>query len=154
MSFVLFKAGLVDVDLTLPIQVAIFLVFYFLLRYALFAPVLLILSEREGRVATARQESETLENSTATRIALYETKLKEARARAFQERDAIRADGARLERELLAKVRSEVAAKADDARAGLSRAVEAAKASLAAEQRSIAIMLVDLLVGRKTERRS
>ncbi len=145
------RAGLVDVDLTLPMQMGIVLVFYVVLRLTLFGPILRILSEREERVAVAKREADDFENRAATQAGVYEVRLKEARARALKERDAMRADGAAREREIVGAARADAQLRVEAMRKTIVGQVDAARATLARDERALAREVAERLLGRRID---
>jgi F-type H+-transporting ATPase subunit b len=151
MTIEVLRAGLVDVDLTLPIQMGIFLVFYVVLRLTLFGPILRILSEREERVARAKHDAEEFENRAATQAGVYEVRLKEARARAQKERDAMRAEGATREREIVGAARAEAMKHVEAMNRTIVSQVKAARDALARDEHALAREVAERLLGRRID---
>lgn len=120
------KAGLVDLDATWFIQIAVFLTLYVILRYAFFKPYIAVLKRRDestrglrARAVAIAEEARRLEASLATRLT-------EARAEAVLARRRLADEGARLRDEILGRERARVQAE-------LAREMEA----LAAQRREL-----------------
>jgi F-type H+-transporting ATPase subunit b len=99
----------VDLDLTVFVQVAIFIVMLLVLKPLLFDPMLKLFEEREKRIEGARAESLKLDRESADAQSRYDAAMQKARAVAGAERDKLRAEGAKQENEILAKARAEAA---------------------------------------------
>ncbi|MBI3073232.1 MAG: ATP synthase F0 subunit B [Deltaproteobacteria bacterium] len=151
MTTEILRAGLVDVDLTLPMQMVVFLLFYFVLRLTLFGPVLRILTEREERVVRAKRDAEEFENRAATQAGVYEVRLKDARARALKERDAMRADGAAREREIVGAARADAQTRVEAMKRTIVGQVKSAREALSRDERVLAREVAERLLGRRID---
>jgi F-type H+-transporting ATPase subunit b len=111
----------------------IVLIFYFVLRFLFFKPLLKVMDEREARTIGAKKAAELAQAAAAEKIKQYEDALKQARAKVYAEQEAERK-----------KLLDERAALLKEARAKAAAEVSAAKERIAAE---IAVAKKDLEAG-------
>jgi|LNFM01.1.fsa_nt_gb F-type H+-transporting ATPase subunit b len=104
---------LISFDGTLVLNIALWLVLFFVLRPVLWEPMVKLLSAREGGMQGSRTSAKGAADEAAARRAEYEGALKSARSSAAGERDKLRAEALRRESEILAETRSKVAAAVD-----------------------------------------
>jgi len=116
------EVPLIDLDHTLWIQLALFLLLMLFLSKAVFGPYLKLKDAREKGIEGARGQAKEMQQGATERGADYEGRLLQAKQRGTDEKARLRAEGAEHEREILGKAREET-----------SRAVEAARAKLQQE---------------------
>jgi F-type H+-transporting ATPase subunit b len=139
----------VSFDASLLVIMAIFWVTYFILRIFFFKPVMAILEEREGRVATAQQTwdqafAETQKQLEDERAQLAETRRKAMNARADRRREA---QERRLE--TLAEVKKSVQRELAAASASIASQADTERQTLAERARGLADQIVDRLLGAR-----
>jgi F-type H+-transporting ATPase subunit b len=139
----------VDVDLTVFVQVGLFVVLLLVLKPLLFDPMLKLFEEREKRIEGARAEGRRMDNESAEAKTKYDAAMTEARAIANATRDKLRAEGAKSENEILAKVRDEVAKSLEEGRATLTAEVATAKTELGQSSQELGRTLAARLLGRE-----
>ena len=96
------------------------LVLFFFLRATLWKPMLALIDAREAGTAGAREEAARLDAEAKTLRGSLDEQLAAARASAAKAREALRAEGARTEVELLGKAREEVNAAVEKQRADIA----------------------------------
>jgi F-type H+-transporting ATPase subunit b len=92
---------LLDIDGTLFLQLALFLLMVIVLSKLLFKPFLKVSEERFKATEGAKGEANKMVEKASHDGAVYETKLGEARAKALAERGVLRAEAHKREREIL-----------------------------------------------------
>jgi len=102
--------------------VLIILLFYFILRGALFKPLLAVMAERDARTVGAREAAEKAQAVATEKGKQYQEALKQARGQVYAEQEAARK-----------KLLEERAAQIKDARTRAAGEVSAAKERVAAE---------------------
>src|ERR1700751_3594461 len=68
----------------------IVLVFYVVLRFLFFKPVLAVMAERESRTLGAQKAAEAAQAAAAEKVKQYQEALKQARAKVYGEQEAAR----------------------------------------------------------------
>jgi F-type H+-transporting ATPase subunit b len=95
----------------------IVLIFYIVLRFLFFKPLLKVMAERESRTIGAKKAADIAQAAAAEKIKQYEDALKQAHAKVYGEQEAQRKkildERAALLKEVRAKFATEVAAGKD-----------------------------------------
>lgn len=147
---VLLSGGaLIDLDGTLVLELALFFVAFFALRALVFRPMLALIDAREAAIDGARREARELEAAADEKLRAFEAEMKKANVELAAERDAIRQDAMRLERELLAKARAEADATLTDANEAMQAEAAKIRRAMTTEIPELARRLADKLLGRK-----
>jgi F-type H+-transporting ATPase subunit b len=100
----------------------IVLVFYVVLRFLFFKPLLAVMAEREARTAGAQKAAEAAQAAAGEKAKQYQDSLKKARAQVYSEQEAARK-----------RLLDERAAQLKDVRTKTSHEVSAAKERIARE---------------------
>jgi F0F1-type ATP synthase membrane subunit b/b' len=100
----------------------IVLVFYVVLRFLFFKPLLAVMAEREARTAGAQKAAEAAQGAAGEKVKQYQDALKKARAQVYAEQEAARK-----------RLLDERAAQLKDVRTKTSHEVSAAKERIARE---------------------
>ena len=135
----------------LAFQVGLFVLLMLVLKPVLFDPMLKLFEEREKRIDGAKAAARKIDEKSASALTKYETEMARARASANIERDKLRAEGVKMENEILAKVR---VATAQSLEAGKQKAhAEAAqvRATLQGESGALAKDLASRVLGREVQ---
>jgi F-type H+-transporting ATPase subunit b len=139
----------VDLDLSLFVHLGFFLVLLFVLKPALFDPMMRLFEERERKIdgtrIAATKEDEKSAKAHTKALAIV-AKSRDAGA---QERERIRTEGLKREAELMAEVRAEVAATLERGRAEITTEAEAAKKDLRAQSRDLGRDIASRVLGRE-----
>lgn len=139
----------VDVDLTVFVQVALFVVMMLVLKPLLFDPLLKLFEEREKRIEGARAESHALDKASAEAQTRYEDEMQRARGQANAERDKLRAEGVRSENEILEEARAVTGKKLDDGRSALANELAQARATLQQSASELGAHMATRVLGRE-----
>jgi F-type H+-transporting ATPase subunit b len=140
---------LIDIDHTVWIQLALFLLIAFVASRLLFRPYLKMRDERAAGIEGARDESARLSSEADARLASYDTQIAAARARAQDERRKVRTEAAAHQREAVDAARDESTRAFDEAKARVTRETEAARAQLMPRASQIADEIAAKLLGRR-----
>jgi F-type H+-transporting ATPase subunit b len=138
-----------DIDLTLLFQLGLFLLALVVLNRLLFKPLLEVIEQRREKMVGLKEQIERLRHDAAADLAVYQSRLREARDLAQREREALVSAGREEERRLLADVRAEIAKALNEARVEIERAELEAHASLSRDTEEMARHLVSKVLGRE-----
>lgn len=111
---------LINIDITLLLNIGLWFVLFFFLKATFWGPVLDLIEAREKGTEGARAEASRLESEAKKLREDVDGRLRAARTDASREREALRQAGNRQEAEVLAKVRGEVNALVEKERAALA----------------------------------
>ena len=140
---------LIDLDSTVLIQLALFLITAVVLSRVLLRPYLAMLAAREEGIDGARAEARRMDDAAQSQGADYDAQLAKARARANEERAQIRREANEHEREVSDRARRAAQSAVDGARAKLDADAKTARAELAAKSSELARSIVKKLLGRE-----
>lgn len=141
--------AVIDVDGSLFIQLAIFFIAFEMMRRLVFRPMIALFDAREASIDGAKREARRLEGEAEEKLRAFETEMKKVRTEAGAERDVIRQDAARLERELLSKAREDVDAMMSEAEAKLDGEATKIRAEMKASVPVFARQIATKLLGRE-----
>lgn len=145
----LLSGAVIDIDGSLFLQLVLFFVAFEMLRRLVFRPALALFDAREAAIDGAKREARKLEGEADEKLKAFEAEMKKVRAEAGAERDAIRQDAARLERELLAKARVEADGMMAEATEQMDREAQKIRDEMKTRVPALAGQIADKLLGRK-----
>ncbi|MDO9515858.1 MAG: ATP synthase F0 subunit B [Syntrophales bacterium] len=139
---------MVDVNSTVWIQMANFLALILILNFLLFRPVLKIIEKRNKKLEESQEEIASLDETIERKMAQYEERIRQARAEASVQRDAIKEEGTEQSKVIIGKVRDDLSKKLEDFKAQLQKETDAARDSLREQTRMIAAEISEKVLGR------
>lgn len=140
---------MIEINITLLMQVIGFFVLLFVLNGLLYKPVLGILDERKERIDGSKKEAERLQKDVQDKADAYEKKLNDARAKAQEERLKTRQEGIEKERLILDGARSEAQENLSNAKTKLEQEIKSIMAGLKGEGVAISREIAEKILGRK-----
>jgi F-type H+-transporting ATPase subunit b len=141
----------VDFDASLLIQVGLFILLSLALKPLLFDPMLKLFEERERRTEGAKVLGRQLDEKAVLAEREYQAKMAGARGTMGDEGDRLRAEGARAEAELLAKVRASTAKALEEGKAKAQAEAAVVRAALKTEAQALAKDLASRVLGREVQ---
>ena len=138
-----------DIDATAFVQVGLFVVLFLILKPTLFDPMLKLFEVRERRIEGNIAKARKIDGQSAKAKGEYDEALAKARAAGTLEREKIKNEGLRHEAELLAKVRAETTATAEEARKKAEEDLATARAQLGIAASALAGQLATTVLGRE-----
>ncbi len=136
-------------DLTLLIQIALFLAFIWVMNRLLFRPALEVLEERDRQITGSREKANDLEARVSEAIASYEARLREARAEGERERVQLAQEAAQEEARIAAEGRTQAAQATEKIRAEIVRETTVASGELEGQAREFAALIAERALGRR-----
>lgn len=110
-----------------------FFILLFILNAILFKPIMRIFKERENTVKGALDAAKEMSNKREEEIARLNRELLEARTKAKEVFDALKAEGLNRQKEVISATTSEATAMLEKAKAEIRAEAEKARSSLRAE---------------------
>jgi len=135
-------------DWTFVAQIVAFVVFWQLMRWAVFGPTQRVLAARAKRIAGDRERAEAMRAEAAAISATVDAQLTEGRAEGARAADAIRREAEAEEQSILGRYREQALALLERERAATEAQVGAARAPLRAEAERLAGSIVAKVLGR------
>jgi F-type H+-transporting ATPase subunit b len=119
------EGSIIDLDGTIWIQLGLFAVAFFVFRPLIFRPMIALFEARESAIEGSKLEALRLQDEASAESEEFDVEMRRLRLQAGEERDRLRAEGKRLERTVLDRVREETDKQLSEADAKLR--TEAAK---------------------------
>ncbi len=141
------RAGMIDLDFSLVVMLALFLVFALLLSKLVVKPLIDAQEQRFGSMDGARDRAAGAELQTAETRLAYEKKLTAARQAAVDVREQLRAEATAQGNAMLAEVRDETEAQVEAGQRSLGEAATKTRAEMRTHSQSLASELANKLVG-------
>ncbi len=142
---------MINLDITLLIQVLNFLVLMFILNIILYKPLMKVMDDRQKRIDDAHDEVRSLEETIKDKVAAYEAKLREARASAMEQREEIKNQGTEAAKGILGQARDEVSEMIQGFKTKVSAEKEAARQILQKQTEQIAQEISEKVLGRSVQ---
>ena len=142
---------MISINLTLLVQMGVFLTVLVILNRLLFQPILETFDERTRRVEDAKTQARALEAETAKQVAVYQGQLKEARSEGERLREAMRKTASAESERLVRQTREETGDMLGELRERIAREYVEAFSTLKVEAREMAREVAVQVLGRPVQ---
>ncbi|MBW2544073.1 MAG: ATP synthase F0 subunit B [Deltaproteobacteria bacterium] len=139
---------MVELNYTVWIQMANFLLLILLLNFLLYKPVLKIIEKRDKKIEESNEEVRSLDETIKRKMARYEEQIRQARTEAAAQRDEIEKEGTEQGEVITGKVRNEISKKMEDFKADMQKEADEARGVLRDQTRTIAGEISEKILGR------
>ncbi|MBT8406241.1 MAG: ATP synthase F0 subunit B [Deltaproteobacteria bacterium] len=140
---------MVEINLTIVIQVVQFLILVFILNRILFKPISRAIEERDGRIDAWEEKTRTLQETVRTKIESYEKELVEVRAKAQEEQQQLSNELKEREKEKVGAVFEEAAQMVASTKQALQEETKRLGQELRRQAEEMAQMVAEKVLGRK-----
>ena len=144
------QAGLVDVDASIFVQAAIFLVTLVALNALVWKPILAVIDLRMSKIEGTIQEAKRVEADAEQRIARYEAQITEARRAGVEQQREIRERAERRAAEIAEESQKSASAKLEQMLPQVHAAYESSRASLRVRSEDLATRVADKVLGTQS----
>ena len=121
---------MIDINIAFVVQIVNILLLMVILNFFLYRPIRKVLSERNAELTGAREKTATVDKEVQEKMALYESRLREVKSKASDEKSA-----------MLKVARQEEAAILEKARGEATNSLNAIKNKVAKEAADAKLML-------------
>ena len=142
---------MIDLDATLVVQMGLFFVALLVLHVLIFKPLLKVFEAREEAIDGAKDAARQFEADAAGAGSEFDEKMRAIRVKAGEERDRLRAEGAKLEAGILASVQTETQKQLTDADAQLESEAQKLRGELKAQIPVLASAIAGKLLQREVQ---
>jgi F-type H+-transporting ATPase subunit b len=139
---------MVNVDVSLFIQIVNFIVLIWVLNLVLYKPIRKILIQRKEKVLTLQQGAETSLEEARAREADFDQGIKAARARGLKEKDSFLQEAGEEEKRIVGEINAKAQAELASVREKISSDAEAVRAALQGEVEGFAKAIGQKILGR------
>jgi F-type H+-transporting ATPase subunit b len=140
---------IIDLDSTIFLQLAIFIIAALILSRFLFRPYLQVKAARATGIEGAKEEARRMDEEAAARMADYESSVAKARAKANAERGKLQAEAVGRDHEIIEAARTATQASLDEARKKLEADADVARKQLEPRAEEIARSIAKKILGRE-----
>lgn len=145
------EGSIIDLDGTIWIQLSLFGIAFFLLRPLVFRPMIALFEARESAIEGSKLDALRLQDEAAAETEEFDEEMRRLRLQAGEERDRLRAEGKRLERTVLDRVREETDKQLADADAQLAGEATKLRAEVKASVPALAQQIASKLLNREVQ---
>jgi F-type H+-transporting ATPase subunit b len=139
---------MVDINISLLIQIGNFIVLLLALHVILFKPLIAIMQERSQNVSGAFTDAKTAQDKMQGLMDRYSSSLAESNQKAAAAYNALYQQGLDAQRDMISAERSRGSEQLDKARAEIAAAANAARADLRGEAEKLSKDISTMLLGR------
>ena len=140
---------LIDIDYTVLVQFALFLILFVVANKFMFQPYLALRTRRKDKIEGTRAEAERMTAQADAKLTDYEKQLTAARSRANDEGRKVRAEAAANEKTVTDESRAVAQKTIDEAVAKMRTETEAARLQLLPQSSALARQIASKLLGRE-----
>ena len=140
--------NIIQPDLSLVLVIVLFLIFVFVLNKILFKPISRVLDERHNLTVGAADEARAAARSYQMRLADYEARIREARAKGYRLAELERAAALERRRQLIESIKLQAKHQIEEAKSNIQHQSAEARTALETESHQIAERISRTLLGR------
>lgn len=139
---------MINLDLAFVIQIINFLVLVLVLNVFLYKPIRKVLADRDTQINGARARAAEVDKDVQEKMALYEARLREVKAKAGEERNVLRKEAMVEESEILDKARREATESLVTIKNRVAKEATDAKVLLREQARALSLEICEKVLGR------
>lgn len=140
---------MVEINLTIIIQVVQFLILVYFLNRLLFKPTTQTMKERQSKIVAWEEKARALQERARAKIASYEKELKEAKAKAQEEQKRISIELSQQEEKRLQALFDEAAQMVAATKQAVKEETERLRQELRQQAQEMSQMVTEKVLGRK-----
>ena len=142
---------MVNIDYTVFMQIANFVILIFILNSLLYKPILGIIDKRKQKLAESEEEIKNLKITVDQKMAAYEQALREAKLKALDEKNSITNEGAEKAKTIIEATRQEIPKILEDFHEKLAKEVDDARLILTNSSQRISLEIAERVLGRSLQ---
>ncbi|HPD57140.1 MAG TPA: ATP synthase F0 subunit B [Smithellaceae bacterium] len=135
-------------DITLLVQMAIFLGLVFVLNFLLYKPVLSIIDRRKKQLEELENEIKLFNDAVDKKASEYEDKLRQAKTKGSDLKKEIIQEGNEQARKIVDAVRNEIPSLIQEFQSKMEREVSAARQVLQNQSKTLSVDIATKVLGR------
>ncbi len=140
---------MISLNITFIFQLVNFLLLMMLLNFLLYRPIRKILADRAAEIAGGHEKAAEVDRDVQEKMALYETRLREAKAKASEERGVMKKDALAEESAVLDKARKEATDSMNLLKGQVAKEAASAREFLREQTRSLSLEICEKVLGRR-----
>lgn len=140
---------MINLDITFIIQIVNFLILMLVLNFLLYKPVRKFLAERTSEIASGHEKAAEVDRDVQDKINLYETRLREAKIKASEERGILKKAALAEETSILDKARKEATDSVNALKGQVAKEATEAREYLKEQTQSLSLEICEKVLGRR-----
>ena len=140
---------MIEINLTIVIQVLQFLILIFILNRLLFKPISQVMTERKAKISAWEEKTQKLQESARVQLETYENQLREERAQAQKRQEELTKELKKKEEENLQTVSEEAVGLVALAQQTILEETERLRLELRHQAVELSQILAEKVLGRK-----
>lgn len=140
---------MIEINLTIVIQVVQFLLLLFILNRFLFRPTINLIEEREKKITGWKEETKNCHESMQARLQSYENQILEAKAKVQEQQELVTEELKKEEDKKLEAVSEEALRIVASTREKLQQETEALRGQLREQAKEMSQLVTEKVLGRK-----
>jgi F-type H+-transporting ATPase subunit b len=142
-------AKVINLDITFIFQIINFLVLMLVLNVVLYKPIRKLLADRAAEIASGHDKAAALDTDIQDKMAQYETRLRDAKLKATEERGIMKKDAQAQEADILDAARKEANASLTALKAKVEKEAAQAREYLKEQTRMLSLEICEKVLGRR-----
>jgi len=139
----------INLDITFIFQLVNFLILMLALNIVLYKPIRKILADRASEIAGGHEKAAEVDKDVQDKMVQYEDRLREAKAKASEERGILKKDALAEEATLLDKARKEATDSVNALKGKVAKEAAEAREYLKEQTRSLSLEICEKVLGRR-----
>jgi F-type H+-transporting ATPase subunit b len=139
----------INLDITFIFQIVNFLVLMLVLNIVLYKPVRKILADRAAEIAGGHEKAAEVDRDVQEKMTQYETRLREAKIKASEERGILKKAALAEESTLLENARKEATDSVNSLKVKVAKEAADAREYLKEQTRSLSLEICEKVLGRR-----
>jgi F-type H+-transporting ATPase subunit b len=141
----------IDINSTLWLQLANFLVLIFILNALLYKPILGIMEKRKKQFDGARDEVRGLHEAVEKKMAEYEDAVRKAKQQAMEQKAELVKEGAEEARKIVDAVRGVIPKMMEEFQGKMNREIDEARNILKNQSKRLSLEIAEKVLGRSLQ---
>lgn len=142
---------MIDINSTLWLQLANFLVLIFILNVLLYKPILGIMEKRKKQFDGARDEVRGLHEAVEKKMAEYEEAVRKAKQQAMEQKAELVKEGADEARKIVDAVRGVIPKMMEEFQGKMNREIDEARNVLKNQSQRLSLEIAEKVLGRSLQ---
>lgn len=142
---------MIDINYSLFIQIANFLLLILILNYLLYRPILRIIEKRESYLRSSEDEIRNIQETVDRKAAEYEDSLRIAKKQALEQKNEITRVGAEDGKAIIDAVRNELPGIMEEFQKNINSEVDKARHILQTQSKAISLEIAEKVLGRSIQ---
>jgi len=139
----------INLDITFIFQVVNFLLLMLVLNIVLYKPIRKILADRAAEISAGHEKAAEVDRDVQDKMTQYEDRLREAKAKASEERGLLKKDALLEEATILDKARKEATDSINALKTKVAKEAAGARELLREQTKSLSLEICEKVLGRR-----